>query len=163
MDRFLEPAQINASITKDATGMDFNKVITGSSNSLKTGKQYPALPSARPAAKAIRNPALIFPKDEMMDCQNSSEGIRLPRAFTASHGPTMIIGLSTAADASCQTIIHKHIISTLRQVPALFFFIYAPMEDNRIRRQEVPLPQKTVPVGTEPPDIPAVSLSCKLH
>ena len=73
-ERFFEPAQISARITKDATGTDLTKAMAGARNSLRTGRENASLPIRSPAKNAARNPAEIFWKDIKMESQKAFWG-----------------------------------------------------------------------------------------
>ena len=74
-ERFSDPAQINASITKEATGTDFISAIRGDRKSPMRGYWQAAVPAKIPTAKAERNPRLIFPKEKPMVIQKSASWI----------------------------------------------------------------------------------------
>jgi len=62
-DKFSEPTQIRASMTKEATGTDFIRDISGSSKSLKRGKRH-AAPPARMHGQAYCLPRKKPEKDD---------------------------------------------------------------------------------------------------
>ena len=92
-DRFLEPIQISARMTKEATGTDLTRTMTGSSKSFKNGKRQAALPVRMPARNAPKNPVLILPKVRPIVLQNSAVEICAISAPATSAGPTRMMEL----------------------------------------------------------------------
>ncbi len=85
-ERFFEPIQMRARITKEATGTDFVREITGDRKSLIREKRQAAVPSIIPDKKARRNPRLILAKEQMTVFQKSGEGSRWMRQPVPERG-----------------------------------------------------------------------------
>jgi hypothetical protein len=99
-------------MTKEATGTDFIRDISGSSKSLKRGKRHAAPPARIPEPKAIRNPRLIFPKERAMVNQKPGFAPWTHKAWITSKGPTSMMLLCTDRLTAC------HARSQRKMIPA---------------------------------------------
>ena len=143
MHRFSDPIQMRARMTNEATGMDFIRAITGESSSFKKGRRKAAVPRRRPAAKARRNPRMIFPEEQAMVFQKSAVTARETRVFSTSTGPVSSMELPTSMLAACQRAAQNRRIAIFRV--------------RRKRSMRYPSSQKQLKNGMKPPEQAEVS------
>ena len=101
-DRFSDPIQISARMTKEATGTDRIISIGGFKNSFTRGKAQPRLPRRIPRQKALKNPRQMR-REEWNRLSQKSPSFNSPASVSAmSKGPAKIILLWMKRSASCQ-------------------------------------------------------------
>ena len=103
-------------MTKDATGMDFIREMTGASSSFKRDRRKAAVPASRPAAKARKNPRMIFPEEQAMVFQKSAVTAREARVFNTSAGPVSRMELPTIMLAACQSSVQNRRMRIFRVI-----------------------------------------------